>query len=93
MQLIGQRSDVQFLKVDFDANKAMCRTLGVKVLPYFHMYRGADGRVASFSASLSKVQRLRDALDQYGAPRCTVGPIQPPVLVRDAACARARPVD
>ena len=29
------------------------------MLPYFHFYRGAEGRVAAFSASVSKIQRLR----------------------------------
>lgn len=31
----------------------------VQVLPYFHFYRGAEGRVAAFSASISKIQLLR----------------------------------
>lgn len=31
----------------------------LQVLPYFHFYRGAEGRVASFSASVSKVGMLR----------------------------------
>ena len=35
-----------------------CR-LCAQVLPYFHFYRGAEGRVAAFSASVSKIQRLR----------------------------------
>jgi hypothetical protein len=82
VQIISQRSDVQFIKVDFDANKQMCRTLGVKVLPFFHMYRGVDGRVAEFSASLSKIQRLRDALDEHGGARCNLEPSSPPALVR-----------
>ena len=31
----------------------------VQVLPFFHLYRGANGKVAEFSASVSKIQRLR----------------------------------
>lgn len=31
----------------------------LQVLPFFHMYRGANGKVAEFSASVSKIQRLR----------------------------------
>lgn len=34
----------------------------LQVLPFFMFYRGADGLLASFSASVSKVQRLRYAL-------------------------------
>lgn len=33
----------------------MCKNLNVKVLPYFHFYRGADGQLESFSCSLAKV--------------------------------------
>jgi thiol-disulfide isomerase/thioredoxin len=61
------------LKVDFDSNKKLCKALDVKVLPFFQLYRGAEGRVAAFSASVAKVQRLRDALELYSSPRCSVG--------------------
>lgn len=33
----------------------MCKSMNVKVLPYFHFYRGADGQLESFSCSLAKV--------------------------------------
>jgi len=47
--------EILFLKVNFDENKPMCKSLNVKVLPYFHFYRGAHGQVESFSCSLAKV--------------------------------------
>ena len=87
VQIIAARDDILFLKVDFDANKTMCRTLGVKVLTFFHLYRGPSGRVAEFSASLSKIQRLRDALEEHGAARCCIGE-STPALVRAHATAR-----
>ena len=65
-KLAAENPDCVFLKVEFDDNKDMCRSMGVKVLPFFHMYRGKDGKVASFSASVSKVHRLRDALAEHG---------------------------
>lgn len=55
-QLAAEHPDIEFLKVNFDENKAMCKSLNVKVLPFFHFYRGADGRLDSFSCSLSKVR-------------------------------------
>eukprot|EP00740_Mantoniella_antarctica_P024675 CAMPEP_0198701580 /NCGR_PEP_ID=MMETSP1468-20131203/387257_1 /TAXON_ID=1461545 /ORGANISM="Mantoniella sp, Strain CCMP1436" /LENGTH=168 /DNA_ID=CAMNT_0044459967 /DNA_START=4 /DNA_END=510 /DNA_ORIENTATION=+ len=58
-------SNVIFLKVEFDDNKEMCRNMGVKILPYFHMYKGKAGRVAEFSASLTKVARIRENLAEY----------------------------
>lgn len=67
LQLAERNPDVLFVKVDFDDNRKMSKSLGVKVLPYFHFYRGSAGRVAAFSASVSKVQRLRDAIAEHTA--------------------------
>ena len=53
------------LKVNFDENKDMCKTLGVKVLPYMIMYKGNKGRVEEFSVSISKIKMLREKLDIY----------------------------
>lgn len=50
-----EHPDIRFLKVNFDENKPMCKRLNVRVLPYFHFYRGADGLLESFSCSLAKV--------------------------------------
>lgn len=36
--------------------------LNLQVLPFFMFYRGADGLITSFSASVSKVQRLRSVI-------------------------------
>ena len=44
----------------------MCKTLNIKVLPYFHCYRGSAGKVAQFSASVSKVYRIRKAIEEHG---------------------------
>ena len=33
----------------------------LQMLPYFHFYKGAEGKIAAFTASLSKLQRLRCA--------------------------------
>ena len=45
----------------------MCRNLGVKILPYFHMYKGKKGKVVEFSASITKVARIRENLAQHRA--------------------------
>jgi thiol-disulfide isomerase/thioredoxin len=42
-------------KVNINENKSMCKSLNIKVLPFFHFYRGAEGCIDSFSCSLSKV--------------------------------------
>ncbi|KAG0578448.1 hypothetical protein KC19_4G023600 [Ceratodon purpureus] len=73
-KLAAEHLNVEFLKVNFEENKPMCKSLNIKVLPYFHFYRGAEGRVDDFSCSLSKLQRLKDALAQHNTDRCSIGP-------------------
>lgn len=70
-----QHPDVVFLKINFDDNRTICKTLGVKVLPFFQFYRGAEGRVESFSCSVSKLQRFKDALALYASPFCSLLPL------------------
>ncbi|ERN19842.1 thioredoxin-like 2, chloroplastic [Amborella trichopoda] len=69
-----EHPDILFLKVNFDENKPMCKSLNVKVLPYFHFYRGADGQLEAFSCSLAKFQRIKDAIVQHNTERCSIGP-------------------
>jgi thiol-disulfide isomerase/thioredoxin len=54
-KLAAEHEDVAFLKVNINENKSMCKSLNIKVLPFFHFYRGAEGCIDSFSCSLSKV--------------------------------------
>uniref|UniRef100_A0A0E0KZJ4 Thioredoxin domain-containing protein n=1 Tax=Oryza punctata TaxID=4537 RepID=A0A0E0KZJ4_ORYPU len=75
-----ENPDILFLKVNFDENKPMCKRLNVKVLPYFHFYRGADGQLEAFSCSLAKFQKLKDAIAVHNTARCSIGP---PVGVGD----------
>lgn len=64
-----EHPEIMFLKVNFDENKAMCKSMNVKVLPYFHFYRGVDGQVEGFSCSLAKFQKIKDAIKMYNSPR------------------------
>eukprot|EP00249_Psilotum_nudum_P001827 c14527_g1_i1 orf=473-1207(-) len=73
-KLAAEHQDVVFLKVNFDENKPLCKTLEVKVLPYFHLYRGANGQLDMFSCSLTKLQRLKDAIATHNTARCSLGP-------------------
>ncbi|GMH18075.1 hypothetical protein Nepgr_019916 [Nepenthes gracilis] len=69
-----EHPEILFLKVNFDENKPMCKNLNVKVLPYFHFYRGADGLVDAFSCSLAKFQKIKDAIEMYNTRPCSNGP-------------------
>lgn len=54
-KLANEYSEVLFYKIDFDENKPLCKSLNIRVLPFFHFYRGASGRLDAFPASISKV--------------------------------------
>ncbi|KAF5481864.1 hypothetical protein F2P56_002480 [Juglans regia] len=69
-----EHPEILFLKVNFDENKPMCKSMNVKVLPYFHFYRGADGQLESFSCSLAKFQKIKDAILTHNTARCSIGP-------------------
>eukprot|EP01018_Ginkgo_biloba_P021697 Gb_34989 [translate_table: standard] len=73
-KIAAEHPDIVFLKIDFDENKPMCKSLNIKVLPYFHFYRGAEGRLESFSCSLAKFQKLKDAIALHNTARCSIGP-------------------
>lgn len=47
--------DVEFLSVNYEEHKSMCYSLNVHVLPFFRFYRGAQGRVCSFSCTNATV--------------------------------------
>ncbi|KAK2076108.1 hypothetical protein QBZ16_001444 [Prototheca wickerhamii] len=67
-----EQPDMIFLAVNYDANKLLAHELGVKVLPYFLLYRSSRGKIAGFSASLSKIQMLRDAIQHHTDPPCEI---------------------
>lgn len=54
-QLAGMNPDVQFLQVNHEEHKSMCYALNVHVLPFFRFYRGAHGRLCSFSCTNATV--------------------------------------
>lgn len=73
-QLAEMNPDVQFLQVNYEDLKSMCYSLNVHVLPFFRFYRGADGRVCSFSCTNATIKKFKDALAKYKPDRCSLGP-------------------
>ncbi|XP_031125899.1 thioredoxin-like 1-1, chloroplastic [Ipomoea triloba] len=73
-QLAEMNPDIQFLQVNYEEHKSMCYSLNVHVLPFFRFYRGAEGRVCSFSCTNATIKKFKDALVKYGADRCGLGP-------------------
>ena len=90
-KLLQDYPDVLLVKVNFEANRALCKSLGIKVLPFFHLYHGAAGRVAAFSATSSKIARLRDALEAHSGAICSLE--APPGLAEFPGVVAATPED
>ncbi|XP_027339130.1 thioredoxin-like 1-2, chloroplastic [Abrus precatorius] len=63
-----------FLKVNYEELKTMCHGLHIHVLPFFRFYRGAEGRVCSFSCTNATIKKFKDALAKHGNERCSLGP-------------------
>ncbi|XVF30908.1 hypothetical protein REPUB_Repub16aG0099000 [Reevesia pubescens] len=73
-QLAEMNPDVQFLQVNYEEHKSMCYSLNVHVLPFFRFYRGAQGRVCSFSCTNATIKKFKDALAKHSPERCSLGP-------------------
>ncbi|KAF8408124.1 hypothetical protein HHK36_007267 [Tetracentron sinense] len=63
-----------FLKVNQEELKTMCNSLNVHVLPFFRFYRGAEGRLCSFSCTNATIKKFKDALGKHGTDRCSLEP-------------------
>ncbi|CAN6219980.1 unnamed protein product [Urochloa humidicola] len=73
-QFAEKNPDVMFLQVNYETHKSMCYSLHVHVLPFFRFYRGAEGRVSSFSCTNATIKKFKDALAKHGPDRCCLGP-------------------
>ncbi|KAG0552742.1 hypothetical protein BDA96_01G533400 [Sorghum bicolor] len=73
-QFAERNPDVQFLQVNYEEHKSMCHSLHVHVFPFFRFYRGAQGRLCSFSCTNATIKKFRDALAKHRADRCSLGP-------------------
>ncbi|KAM7500332.1 hypothetical protein LguiA_024746 [Lonicera macranthoides] len=75
-QLAEMNPDVQFLQVNYEKHKSMCYSLNVHVLPFFRFYRGAHGRVCSFSCTNATIKKFKDALAKHSPDRCSIEPVK-----------------
>ncbi|RLN40837.1 thioredoxin-like 1-2, chloroplastic [Panicum miliaceum] len=73
-QFAERNPDVQFLQVNFEEHKSMCHSLHVHVFPFFRFYRGAEGRLCSFSCTNATIKKFKDALAKHKPGRCSIGP-------------------
>ncbi|CAL9778066.1 unnamed protein product [Musa acuminata subsp. burmannicoides] len=73
-QFAESNQDVLFLQINYEQHKSMCYSLGVHVLPFFRFYRGAHGRLCSFSCTNATIKKFKDALAKHITDRCSLGP-------------------
>ncbi|XP_072961647.1 thioredoxin-like 1-2, chloroplastic [Typha angustifolia] len=73
-QFAETNPDVLFLQVNYEKHKSMCYSLNVHVLPFFRFYRGAQGRLCSFSCTNATIKKFKDALAKHTPERCSLGP-------------------
>ncbi|EXB36260.1 Thioredoxin-like 1-1 [Morus notabilis] len=69
-QFAEMNPDVQFIQVNYEEHKSMCYSLNVHVLPFFRFYRGAHGRLCSFSCTNATIKKFKDALAKHSPDRC-----------------------
>jgi len=72
LKIAGHYADVQFVKVDTVQTPEVVKPLGIELVPYFHMYNGSSGRLASFSCNLMQISRLKNTLEAHAAARCSL---------------------
>ncbi|GAB4860773.1 hypothetical protein Ancab_035936 [Ancistrocladus abbreviatus] len=73
-QLAESSPDAIFLKINYEELKPICHALHIHVLPFFRFYRGAEGRLCSFSCTISTIKKFKDALAKYNTEKCSLGP-------------------
>ncbi|XWS37335.1 hypothetical protein CRYUN_Cryun19dG0033900 [Craigia yunnanensis] len=73
-QLAEQNPNAIFLEVNYEELNNMCQSLNIHVLPFFRFYRGAEGRLCSFSCTNATIKKFKDALAKHGSDRCSLGP-------------------
>ncbi|KAI3944854.1 hypothetical protein MKW92_034666 [Papaver armeniacum] len=73
-QIAEQNPNALIFKVNYEDLKPMCYSLNIHVLPFFRFYRGAEGRLCSFSCTNATIKKFKDALAKHGTERCSLGP-------------------
>lgn len=68
--------DIEFHEILFDHNKKLCKSLGIKVLPYMEIIAGSKGKIDGFTCGPSKVSLLVSKLEDVAAEYCDVESIE-----------------
>ncbi|KAK6787659.1 hypothetical protein RDI58_016184 [Solanum bulbocastanum] len=73
-ELAESNPNAIFLKVNYEELKSMCNVLHIPVLPFFRFYKGAQGKVSSFSCTNATIKKFKDTVARYGDEGCSFSP-------------------
>lgn len=62
---ITKEGNMRFAQVEFGDNLKLCRSLGIKRLPYVYIYRGDEGLLCDFACGPKKFPVLIDKVNEY----------------------------
>ena len=82
----GRAADVEFFDLMFDNNKKLCKSLGIKILPYMEIVDGSRGKVDGFTCGPSKLSLLVSKLEDLTAAHAddTIDGTDVSALLQDA---------
>lgn len=80
LKIAGVHKDVKFLCINVEDNQDIARALGIKMLPFFQLYRGPEGKVDEFPASITRSAKIVEAIERHNTPRCFLDGTGPGVL-------------
>ncbi|XP_047955618.1 thioredoxin-like 1-2, chloroplastic [Salvia hispanica] len=72
-QLAELNPNSLFLQINYENHKEMCDALNIRVLPFFRLYRGEEGRACSFSCTNATIKKFKDALAKHGTSSRRLG--------------------
>ncbi|GJN30399.1 hypothetical protein PR202_gb18704 [Eleusine coracana subsp. coracana] len=65
-QYAGIHPELQFLLINCDEHREIGQSHNIHVLPMFRFYRGAEGRICSFSCTIATIHKFKAALKRHG---------------------------
>merc|ERR1719217_382009 len=68
--------DIEFHEILFDDNKKLCKSLGIKILPFMEIIAGSKGKIEGFSCGPSKISLLVGKLEDTTSQYCGVDDIE-----------------
>lgn len=62
--------EMEFYEILFDNNKKLCKSLGIKILPFIEIVAGSKGKIEGFTCGPSKISLLMGKVEELAADSC-----------------------